>query len=101
MTDKNVTRKPLTLKRVRMKLAAGALVAASALAGGAGGAEAATSGGGIRKALCEASGGYWYQGKTVSYCFYKDGSGMICDDWGCDRYPAPVKQATALTASRG
>jgi hypothetical protein len=87
--------------RIGMKLAAGALAAASALVGVAGGAEAATSGGGIRKALCEASGGYWYPGKTVSYCFYKDGSGMICDDWGCDKYPAPVKQATTLTASRG
>ncbi len=80
-------------------MAAGALVAASALAGGAGVAAAATSGGGILKALCEAGGGYWYTGKYQSYCFYKDGSIVICDDWGCDKYP-PVKQATTLTASR-
>ena len=85
--------------RLRMKVAARALVAASALAGGAGVAAAATSGGGILKALCEAGGGYWYPGKYASYCFYKDGSTVICDDWGCDKYP-PVKQATTLTASR-
>jgi hypothetical protein len=30
---------------------------------GAGVAAAATSGGGILKALCEAGGGYWYPGK--------------------------------------
>ena len=86
--------------KLRIKVAAGALVAASALAGGGGVAAAATTGGGIRKALCEAGGGYWYQGKNQSYCFYKDGSTVICDDWGCDKYP-PVKQATTLTANRG
>ncbi|MGH9222679.1 MAG: hypothetical protein ACRD2W_02500 [Acidimicrobiales bacterium] len=86
--------------KLRIKLAAGALVAASALAGGAGVATATTSGGGILKALCEAGGGYWYQGKYASYCFYKDGSTMICGDWGCSKYP-PVKQATPLTTSRG
>ena len=84
--------------RLCIKVAAGALVAASALAGGAGVATATTSGG-ILKALCEAGGGYWYPGKYASYCFYKDGSTVICDDWGCDKYP-PAKQATTLAASR-
>jgi hypothetical protein len=85
--------------RLRIKLAAGALMVASALAGGAGVAAAATSGGGILKALCEAGGGYWYKGKYASYCFYRDGSTVICDDSGCNKYP-PIKQATTLTASQ-
>lgn len=92
--------------RIRNMVAATAFLATSlAIGGTAGAAESNTStrpGGPTMEFLCELSGGVYYQGTYVSYCFYRDGTIVACyDDGHCTTYPPRTKNVATLPAGGG